>query len=289
MTETAEAHAKLNLSLDIVSKMDDGYHNIKTVMQSISLSDEIEVKCFSGEGVKVKTNMPFIPGDERNIAAKAALAYFKYTGIKGFKTLINIKKRIPVCAGMGGGSADGACILRMLDNMFGTNLGSEQLEKVGATFGSDVPFCIAGGTALAEGRGEVLTRLTPIPRCFIVVCKPSFSCSTPELFRRVRCEKIKARPDTDGLIAALGSSDLRGIAQRMYNVFEDVLPRGMREVEDIKYVMHDNGALGAAMTGSGPSVFGVFLDAGGANRAHEHLKELYADCYIAQTTQRYNS
>ena len=283
MTETADAYAKINLSLDIVSKMDNGYHSIKTVMQSIDLCDKITVECAPGEGVCIETGLSYLPDDERNIAAKAALAFFQSTGIKGYHTRIQINKKIPVCAGLGGGSTDGACVLRILDKMFDTSLGHERLETIGGSIGSDIPFCITGGTKLAEGRGEILSGLTPIPQCFIVICKPSFSCSTPELFRRVKCEKIRARPDTNGIIAALENSDLRGIARRMYNVFEDVLPRGARDIDEIKYTMHDNGALGAAMTGSGPAVFGLFDDENYAKNAFEQLKTNYQECYFSKT------
>ena len=283
MIETANAYAKLNLSLDIVSKMDDGYHYLKTVMQSISLSDEITVKCVPGSGVSVETGLSYIPGDERNIAAMAARAFFKHTCIEGFRTHIRIEKKIPVCAGLGGGSADGACVLRILNNLFGTNLDLKTLEAIGGSIGSDVPFCVAGGTALAEGRGDILKDLTPISRCYVVVCKPLFSCSTPELFKKVRCEKIRARPDTDGIVEALEKHDLRGVAQRTYNVFEDILPRGIRDIADIKYAMHDNGALGAAMSGSGPTVFGLFDNETYAILAFEQLKTSYEECFIAET------
>ena len=169
MTETASAFAKLNLSLDIISKMADGYHNMKMVMQSVCLSDEITVECRPGEGISVEAGLPYLPGDERNIAAKAALAYFRHTGISGYRTKIRIKKSIPVCAGLGGGSADGACVLRIMDGMFSTNLGRRALEALGESIGSDVPFCIAGGTVLALGRGNILTSLPPIKRCNIVL------------------------------------------------------------------------------------------------------------------------
>ena len=284
MIATAEAYAKLNLSLDIVSKMSDGYHSLKTVMRSISLCDDITIECVPGENVSVESNLPYLPDDERNIAAKAARAFFKYTGIEGLHTRIRINKRIPVCAGLGGGSTDGACVLRLLDKMLDTGLGQKTLKTIGGSIGSDVPFCIAGGTMLAEGRGDRLTGLTPIPQCHIVICKPTFSCSTPELFRRVRCEKIRARPDTEGIVAALEESDLIGIARRMYNVFEDVLPRGARDIADIKNAMHDNGALGAVMTGSGPAVFGLFEDVTHAEKAHEQLKMSYKDCFLSETT-----
>jgi len=285
MTETALAYAKINISLDIVSKMDDGYHNMKMVMQSVALSDEITVECVPGSGVSVETGLPYLPGDERNIAVKAALVFFEHTGIDGFRTNITIKKNIPVCAGLGGGSTDGACVLRMLSGMFRAELGLKTLETLGNSVGSDVPFCIAGGTKLAEGRGERLTALRPITPCSIIICKPPFTCSTPELFGRVRCEKIRARPDTDGIVAALENGDLNGIARRMYNVFEDVLPRGAHDIADIKYALLDNGALGAVMTGSGPAVFGLFDSDATAQNAFEHLKPGYGECWLTTTRE----
>ena len=286
MIEHAAAYAKVNLSLDIISKRDDGYHDLVTVMQSIDLCDDISVECLPGEGLTIQTNLPYLPNDERNIAAKAALAFFKYTNINGYRTHINIVKRIPVSAGLGGGSADAACILRVLDNIFGTELGVKTLETIGESIGSDVPFCIAGGTVLARGKGEVMTDLPPIPQSHVLVCKPSFSCSTPELFALVKCEKIRARPDTDGIIDALEKGNLRGIAQRMYNVFEDILPRGAREIDEIKSKMLDNGALGAVMTGSGPTVFGIFDEENMLKKAHEALITNYNNCFKAETIGR---
>jgi len=283
MVETALAYAKINISLDIVSKMDDGYHYLKTVMQTVSLSDEIKIECSPGEGVSVDADLPYLPSDERNIAAKAALAFFKFTGITGYKAQIGIKKSIPVCAGLGGGSTDGACVLRTMDRMFETKLGRKSLESLGNTIGSDVPFSIDGGTKLAEGRGEILTDLSPIPFCHIVICKPPFTCSTPELFGLVRCDKIRARPDTDGLIKALDGGDLGGVARRMYNVFEDVLPRGKLEIAEIKSTFLDYGALGAVMTGSGPAVFGIFDSETNAQNAFFELSMSYKDCFIAET------
>ena len=286
MIEVAAAYAKINISLDILSKMADGYHKMKTVMQSISLCDDIEIECVPGEGASVETGLPYLYGDERNIAVKAALVFFRYTGIKDYQARIKIKKHIPVCAGLGGGSSDGARVLQMLDKMFNTGLGLEKLEMIGMDIGADVPFCIAGGTRLAECRGEVLTDLPPIPECFVVICKPPFSCSTPELFKIIRCDKIRARPDTDGIIVSLEKGDLRGVAQRMYNVFEDVLPRGARDVADIKYAMHDHGALGAVMTGSGPAVIGLFDNEACARQAYDYLKTEYIECFMAKTTQK---
>jgi 4-diphosphocytidyl-2-C-methyl-D-erythritol kinase len=170
--------------------------------------------------------------------------------------------------------------------MFPPGLGRETLEILGKSVGSDVPFCIYGGTCLAEGRGEILTDLTPLPRCYFVICKPPFACSTPELYKRVRCEKIRARPDTDGIIASLDGGDLNGVAKRMFNVFESIIPRGAHEIADIKYELLDNGALGAVMTGSGPAVFGLFDSESHAQRAYERLKPSYRDCYLARTADR---
>ena len=280
-TNTALAYAKLNVSLDIVSKMANGYHNMKMVMQAVSLSDEITVDCVPGEGVRIRAGLPYLPGDERNIAVKAARAFFKHTGIYGYRTSIAINKNIPVGAGLGGGSSDGACVLRMLDDMFDTGIGREKLEEIGSTIGSDVPFCIAGGTTLAEGRGEKLTDLPALPECYIVICKPPFAFSTPALFKRIICDRISARPDTDGIIAALNNNDLIGVARRMYNVFEDVLPRGSIDIADIKYAMLDYGALGAVMTGSGPAVFGFYDDEVCAIESHQRLKERYKECFLA--------
>ncbi|MCL2151695.1 MAG: 4-(cytidine 5'-diphospho)-2-C-methyl-D-erythritol kinase [Oscillospiraceae bacterium] len=284
MAETSFAYAKVNISLDIISKRSDGFHNMKMVMQTVSLSDEITVRCEPGAGISSSTDtgLSYLPVDRRNIAVKAALAFFDHTGITGYLTHINIKKEIPVSAGLGGGSADAACVLRMLDRMFDSKLGQETLKTIGKSIGSDVPFCIVGGTCLAEGRGEVLTELPPLPRCYFVICKPPFSYSTPELFSLTQCEKIRVRPDTEGLIASLMNGNLSGVARRMYNVFEDYLPWGKQDIIYIKNSLLDNGALGATMTGSGPTVVGLFESADYARQAYEKLKENYLECYLAQ-------
>ena len=286
MTETALAFAKVNISLDVVSKMADGFHSMKLVMQTVDLCDEITIECEPGEGMSIEPGLPYLPGDGRNIAAKAANAFFGRTGIKGYRMRIKVRKNIPVCAGLGGGSADGACVLRMLDGMFETGLGRRELEELGGAIGSDVPFCVSGGTSLGEGKGEILTDLPPLPECHILICKPPFACSTPEIFGRVRCEKIRARPDTGGIVDALGRGDLSNVARRMYNVLEDVLPRGVREIADIKHSMFDEGALGSAMTGSGPAVIGLFDDEGKAKTAFERLKENYRECFLTKTVER---
>ena len=289
MIETGFAYAKINISLDIISKMDNGYHNLKTIMQTISLSDEITIECKANEtncsenDVRIiDSGRSFLPSDERNIAIKAVVAFFEFTRIKGYTIRISIKKNIPVCAGLGGGSADGACVVRMMDKMLKTNLNRESLIKIGNSIGSDVPFCIFGGTVLAEGRGDVLTNQPPLPECFIVLCKPNFNCSTPELFKRINLKKIKIRPDTDGIVSSLETGDLTGVARRMYNVFEDFLPRGLGDIEDIRYKMLDNGSLGAIMTGSGSTVFGIFDSEKNAKEAYDKLSKEYKDVYFSK-------
>jgi len=287
MNCTSKAYAKLNLSLDILGKMPDGYHEMKMVMQTVSLCDEISVSCKRGGGLSVSSDLGYIPSDERNIAYKVAYAFFEHTRISGYRTEISIKKNIPVCAGLGGGSADAACVLRMLNEMFDAGLDSKILERLGLTVGADVPFCIEGGTKLAEGKGEILTDLTPIMHSNIIICKPTFSCSTPELFSYVKCDQIRARPDTDGLIKALEQRDMMGVVRRMYNVFEDILPsRKRQEVDDIKSSMLDCGAMGAIMTGSGPAVFGVFESKIKAQDAYEYLMQQGRECYLAETMKK---
>ncbi|MCL2079523.1 MAG: 4-(cytidine 5'-diphospho)-2-C-methyl-D-erythritol kinase [Oscillospiraceae bacterium] len=282
-----KAFAKVNISLDIISKMDDGYHYLKTIMQSVSLCDDITVRCEKGEGITVDTRSSYIPGDERNIAVKAAHVFFDYANIRDYKTHIEIDKHIPVCAGLGGGSADAACVLRMLNVMFDTRFEAEILEKLGREIGADVPFCIRGGTKLAQGRGDILQSLHPLKDCQIVICKPPFSCSTPELFARVNCGKIKKRPDTDGLCKALEDGDLKSVARRMYNVFEDIIPRKNTDIDDIKAALLDSGAMGAVMTGSGPSVIGLFDDRAHAKCAYDTLLKSYEDTFLTETIKEY--
>lgn len=277
-----KAFAKINLSIDVVSKMDDGYHSMRMVMQSVGLYDEITLSCAPGEGIFVTTDLKYLPGDERNIASRAASVFLEHTGITGCRLDIGIKKNIPVCAGLGGGSADGAAVLRALNTMFETKLDRPTLERLAVKIGSDVPFCVAGGTALAEGRGEKLTSLPPLPDCRIVICKPSFAISTPELFSRIDCGKIRLRPDTIGLIDALEKGNLSGVARRMYNVFEDVLPKGAGAIGEIKAKLCDRGAIGAVMTGTGSAVFGLFTEERLAREAHEDLKRTYHECFLTE-------
>ena len=282
---TEYAYAKLNLSLDVVSRLQSGYHELCMVMQSVSLCDDVTLSMRADDKISIKTDLYFLPNNERNIAFKAAQTFFDKTGLR-HGVDIDIKKRIPVCAGMGGGSADGAAVLRALNKMNGLPLSANELEELGASVGSDIPFCISGGTALAKGRGEKLTELPAIPQCKIIICKPRFSVSTPELFSRIDRFSIKLRPDTAGMLERIESRDLAGIARHMYNVFEDVLPPKPSDVAEIKRTLLNCGALGAVMTGTGSAVFGVFDDDESASAAFNQLRAQYTSVFSVLPKER---
>lgn len=274
------ACAKINLSLDVLGKREDGYHELSMVMATVDLADTLTF-IHGGEGVRVESQVSFLPTDRTNLAAAAALAFQKATGRKVEPLTIQMDKRIPVCAGTAGGSSDAAAVLRYLDRVMETRLTLEELQAIGAMVGSDVPYCVMGGTALAEGRGERLTPLPPLPTCPVVLCKPNFPVSTPALFGQLDRCKIKRRPDTNGILAALEAGDLQGVARRLYNVFEDVLqPRQKRTVESIKNTLVNQGALGAAMTGTGPTVFGLFENEETAQSAYQTLSEDYTHTFL---------
>ena len=279
-----KAQAKLNLTLDVLGCRADGYHDLRMVMQSIALEDTLTIRPGTGDGIQVRTNLSFLPNGDKNLAAIAARQFWKAMGQEETPLDIEIRKCIPVCAGMAGGSTDAAAMLRALNEQAGYPFTVKELARIGEGVGSDVPYCVMGGTALAEGRGEVLTVLPALPKCHVVVCKPDFPVSTPELFHRIDSVKLRRRPDTQGVLAALQAGDLGGVARRMYNVFEDVLPeRQMSQVREIKQVLIDSGALGAVMTGTGPTAFGLFDNPEQAETAYMRLSENYRECYLTQT------
>lgn len=279
-----EAPAKLNLTLDVLGKREDGYHEMKMVMQSVSLVDNLTLTTGPGEGIGLSTNLGFLPLDEHNLAAQAALKLKEATGADWGRLDIKLEKQIPVCAGMAGGSSDAAAVLRGLNTLCGLGLTLEELAKVGEKVGSDVPYCVLGGTALAQGRGEVITPLPPLPECYVVLAKPAFPISTPELFAQLDDRKTRRRPDTPGVLKALEEGDLAGVARRMFNIFEEVLPsRRQAQVEELKSELLRCGALGASMTGTGPTVFGLFEEEEGAKEAESTLKNLCRDVFLAKT------
>lgn len=269
------APAKLNLTLDILRRREDGYHDLKMVMIAVDLCDCLTVRLRSDGKIKVRVPGTDLPEGEDNLAGKAARTFFNETGLApGVE--ITIKKHIPSQAGMAGGSSDAAAVLRALRKLLRPQLTVRQLEIMGERVGSDVPYCVRGGTVLAEGRGERLTNWPAMPPCWIVVCKPEFGLSTPELFGRVQAEKLRLRPDHAAMYAALLSGDLRAVAAQTANVFEEILtPREAEEVGDIRARLCRCGAENARMTGSGPTVFGLFQGSEGARRAVEELRTHY--------------
>ncbi len=279
-----QANAKLNLTLDVLSKRPDGYHDMRMIMQSIALADDLTVSPLEWDELRVKTNLHFLPNNEKNLAAQAALRYWEARGTEPRGLDITIQKRIPVCAGMAGGSSDAAAVLRALNQMDPHPLDPVALARIGERVGSDVPYCVLGGTALAEGRGEELTPLPPLPRCWVVVCKPDFPISTPALFQRIDSIRLRRRPDTKGAIEALKAGDLAGVARRMYNVFEDALTkRQLERVAEIKNELIRCGALGASMSGTGPTAFGLFEREEEAREAYDRLREINRETFFTQT------
>lgn len=278
------ACAKLNLTLDVLGTRPDGYHNLKMVMQSITLADMLTLIPNEQAEVRVFSNLGFLPAGTNNLAAAAALAYWHARGQKPEGLDITLDKRIPVCAGMAGGSSDAAAVLRALNQRDGSPYSLQELAKIGETVGSDVPYCVLGGTALAEGRGEILTPLPALPKCWVVACKPDFSISTPELFHRIDSVRLRRHPDTAGMIAALNAGNLEEVARRMYNVFEDVLTERQRaRVADIKQVLIQCGALGANMSGTGPTAFGLFREEQAARAAEEELSQRYPETFLCES------
>ena len=286
MSVREEAYAKLNLTLDVTGKRDDGYHEMLMVMQTVSVADSIELEMSSEPGIRASCNFRYIPTDRRNLAVRAAELFCAAQNIQGCGIKISIEKNIPVGAGMAGGSADAAAVLRGMNRLFEKDLRRQELEALAGEVGSDVAFCIAGGTALARGRGEILEDLDPMPDCTIVICKPSFSISTPELFRKLDQTSLYRHPDTAGMLAAIANSDLRECTMRMYNVFEELDDRRLRTVKEIKSSMLDFGALGAVMTGTGSAVFGVFSEKERAKKCAAELSGEYRFCRVAQPVKR---
>ena len=284
--KTLTAPAKVNLALDILDTRPDGYHDMKMVMQTISLCDTVSVE-ETAAGFELRTDGNFIPAGKKTLEQRAAEAFFEAAGLPMPGLRVTLEKVTPAYAGLGGGSADVAALLRILRDNYAPEMSTEELERIGFTVGSDMPFCVRGGTALAEGRGEVLMDLPPLPDCWFVLCKPDFGIPTPSLFALVDGGELTCRPDIGGMGLALESGDLAGVAARLGNVFEEVLPEEYHEVFTIKNRLMELGALNAAMSGSGPTVFGIFSEQETAKRAAEVLKETYQQTYLAVPVKKF--
>ena len=276
------AFAKLNLTLDVLGKREDGYHDLQSVMQTISVRDDIEIDIGTGKPWCLKCDKEGIPCDERNLAWKAAKIYFDTLKKDPDGIEIRITKRIPVEAGMGGGSADAAAVLRALNRHYGEPLSIGALAELGAQVGSDVPFCVICGTAMVEGRGERLRRLADMPDCIFVVVKPEFSVSTPELYRKIDEVSIAKRPNNQLMESALLSGDLEKVAHNLCNVFDPVVTQDHLELNYIKSVFHQYGAIGYQMTGSGSAVFAIVSEFEIAAVICSMLKQNYDQVFIAK-------
>lgn len=273
--------AKINLSLDVVGKRQDGYHLVKMLMQSISLFDEVTVE--QGiTGIKIFSENSSIPCDETNTVHKAAkLIMDKYEITGGVN--IYIKKRIPVAAGLAGGSTDAAGTIFALNELFNINMKIEDMREVGLKVGADVPFCMSGGTALAEGIGEILTPLKPLVESWCVIAKPPVDVSTKKVYSMLKIDEIPKHPETDRLIEYIKRDDIKNLSLNMINVLENVTINMHPVIFEIKNIMMDCNALGSIMSGSGPSVFGLFDNKNEAEKCYNRLRDYLKEVYFVKT------
>ena len=266
------ALAKINLGLDVVRKREDGYHEVRMIMQTIQMYDLLKIDKCSEPGIHLTTNLPYVPCDERNLVYKAAKLLMDEFEIRQGVTM-NLKKFIPVSAGMAGGSSDAAAALVGMNRLFGLKLSMEELMKRGVTIGADVPYCIMRGTALAEGIGEILTPLSPVPFCYVLIGKPGINVSTKTAYENLNLSQIQQHPKIDSMIDAIQAQDLKGMAGLMENVFEPGIIREYPVVQKIKDLMLEGGALNAMMSGSGPTVFGIFDSRRKMEKTAQKLRE----------------
>jgi len=267
-----KAYAKINLGLDVVRKREDGYHEVRMIMQTIKLFDKLTFRLLEEDEIRIKTNLGFLPVNEENLVYKAVkLIKDKYQIDKGLE--IDLFKCIPVAAGMAGGSTDCAAALVGAAKMFGLHLSKQELMELGVKLGTDVPYCGLRGTALSEGIGEILTPLPPMPDCYILIAKPSISVSTKFVYENLRANELEQHPDIDGMVEAIKAGSLSGITDRMENVLETVTIPAHPIIEDIKNCMKENGAINSLMSGSGPTVFGIYDSEEKAEQARGIIRE----------------
>ena len=264
--------AKSNLGLDVVRRREDGYHEVRMIMQTIRMYDTLELTATEEPGIRVKTNLKDLPVNEDNLVYKAAkLLMDEFHVTRGVK--IRLEKHIPVAAGMAGGSSDAAAVMVGVNRLFRLGLSRKELMERGVKIGADVPYCILRGTALAEGIGEKLTPLTPAPDCHVLIAKPPISVSTKFVYENLHLDQLEAHPDIDGIRRAIEEGDLCGMVSRMGNVLETVTIPAYPQIGQISELMKENGALGAMMSGSGPTVFGIYDDERKAMAARDVLKK----------------
>lgn len=280
-----KALAKINLGLDVLRRREDGYHEVKMIMQTIGLHDDLEIRKTKTPGIQVKTNLYYLPTNENNLVYKAAKLLMDEFQIQDGVS-IQLKKRIPVAAGMAGGSSDAAAVLWGINQMYGLGLSMQALMERGVRLGADVPYCIQRGTALAEGIGEKLSVLPPMPKCTILIAKPGISVSTKFVYENLHANDLKPEqhPDVDSMIEAMRQKDLGLLCSRMGNVLETVTIPAYPVINEIKRTMIDNGAIGSMMSGSGPTVFGIFDSPAAAKQAMKAVRAAKLAKQICLTT-----
>lgn len=276
-----KAYAKVNISLDVVGKREDGYHLLEMIMQNIELYDCLDLEKIK-KGIKIECNKPYVPKDDRNLAYKAAKLFMDTYNIKeGIN--IKINKNIPVSAGLAGGSSDAAAVLSAMNEIYEKKVTVKELCSLGLEIGSDVPYCIIGGTALCEGIGERVTSLEPFKGHILVLVKPNFGVSTKDVYKNLDIKRIYKHPSTETLVKAIERNDIKYVSENMKNVLENVTLKKHTVLRDIKEKMIRMGAIGSMMSGSGPSIFGFFDDMLKAQKCYEQFKEKYNEVFITRT------
>ncbi len=279
---TLKAHAKINLGLDVLGKREDGYHLVKMVMQSLSLCDELEMERIPEDEILLTTDVSGLPCDESNLVYKAVALMKKTYGIQeGVK--MHLQKNIPMAAGLAGGSSDCAAALKGASKLFGLDLSIEELQQLGVKLGADVPYCLMGKTALSEGIGEVLSPLADLPDCHILLAKPPFDVSTKTVYQKVDSLSDYSHPDIDGMMEALRTQDLEGVCKRLGNVLESVTKEDYPLIGELEKSMLECDAIGSMMSGSGPTVFGIFSEEDRAKAAKDLIEKQVAGCSVHLT------
>lgn len=282
---SVQAHAKINLTLDVTGRRENGYHDVCMVMQSIGIYDTVSVRIGTGEGISLHTSRNDLPDDPTNLAYRAAKLFLEQTQTACDGIVIEIEKNIPMAAGLAGGSTDAAAVLVLLNALYETGLTEQQLMDMGVKLGADVPFCIAGGTMLAEGIGEKLTRLPNAPQYHVVLCKPQAAVSTPAIYKAIDSAEILQRPDNHAMQQAIAEGNAKQVAQLLCNVMQPITAGWHPEIDRICDTMKQNGAWNAMMSGSGPSVFGLFDDKQKAQAVYERLSKEFAETFLTDFSQ----
>lgn len=263
---TQKAYAKINLGLDVLRRREDGYHEVKMIMQTVDICDDLVFQRTAQPGIRIETDNGELPTDQNNLIYKAADLLMRERGIvEGVRIMLT--KRIPIAAGMAGGSSDAAATMRGLNRLFDMGYSTEDLQKLGVKLGADIPYCIVGGTMLSEGIGEILSPLPSPPDCYLVVAKPDINVSTRFVYENLHADSLTVHPDIDGMMEAIRAGSLQGMTDRLGNVLETVTIREYPVIEEIKETLRREGARNALMSGSGPTVFGIYADQDKAKQA----------------------